>query len=71
MVIDWLYPILHSGCIFYFDDIWSFHGHPDRGELKYINEFNKSGKGYFTPFNYRMNNSGQLYMFARHDWEYV
>jgi hypothetical protein len=33
-------PILWSGCTLFFDDLWSFDGHPDMGQLKALNEFN-------------------------------
>ena len=48
-VIDWLDPLLRVGCVFHFDDIWSFHGNPNMGQLKYINEFNSGSEGRFTP----------------------
>ena len=49
IVLDWLEPLLSSGTVFYFDDIWSFHGNPDYGELAAINEFNRSERGFLTP----------------------
>ena len=75
--MDWLLPLLSSGTVFYFDDFWSYQGHPDFGELKFINEFNASGKGYLTqfhqlyPYNQRaLEMAGEVYMFARKEWEY-
>jgi hypothetical protein len=50
-VLGWLRPMLRSGCLFYFDDIWSFNGSPRRGELGAINEFNRDGRGILVPFN--------------------
>ena len=49
-ILNWLKPILPSGTIFYFDDIWPFHGNPNYGELKAINEFNEEDCGFLTPF---------------------
>jgi hypothetical protein len=49
VVLNWLQPLLTSGAILYFDDIWSFHGHPEYGELSAINEFNKTEYGFLTP----------------------
>ena len=49
-ILNWLRPILPSGTIFYFDDIWPFHGNPDYGELKAIKEFNDEDSGYLTPY---------------------
>jgi len=72
VVLNWLEPILHSGCLFYFDDIWSFHGNPDYGELAAINEFNKSGKGYLTLYPVLSTPSllGHCYIFSRKEFEY-
>ncbi len=45
-VLDFLGPILASGATFYFDDLWSFDGHPDYGQLCALREFNAaSGRG--------------------------
>jgi macrocin-O-methyltransferase TylF-like protien len=49
-VLHWLRPILTGGAIFYFDDIWSFHGDPEMGELAAIREFNRVGPGTLTSF---------------------
>jgi len=49
VVLDWLEPVLPSGAVFYFDDVWSFHGNPGYGELAAINEFNKCERGFLTP----------------------
>lgn len=45
IVLEWLRLILNSGTLFYFDDIWSFCGHPEFGEIAAIYEFNDAGKG--------------------------
>jgi len=66
---DWLYPLMQSGCIFYFDDIWSFNGHPEHGQIKYINEFNQSDKGYFVNFDF-FGDGSQLKMFSKQKWEW-
>jgi hypothetical protein len=67
--IDWLLPLLQSGCVFYFDDIWSFHGHPEMGELKYIHELNLSKRGYLTPCHmYGLEHHS--YIFSRCEWEW-
>jgi Macrocin-O-methyltransferase (TylF) len=50
VVLEWLRPMLVSGTIFYFDDIWSFHGNPDLGELAAIRDFNSEGHGRLTGF---------------------
>ena len=50
-VLEWLRPILSDGVLFYFDDIWSFHGDPNRGELAAINDFNRSNDGYLVPYH--------------------
>ena len=66
---DWLYPLMQSGSIFWFDDIWSFNGHPEMGQVKYINEFNKSDKGWFFDFDI-WGDGIQLKMFCKQEWEW-
>ncbi len=50
IVLKWLRPILPSGALVYFDDIWDFHGHPRYGQLGAINEFNEEHNGQLVPF---------------------
>lgn len=45
VVLGWLRPILREGTLVYFDDIFSFGGDPDRGELAAIRDFNARGPG--------------------------
>jgi len=68
-VLEWLKSILSSGAILYFDDIWSFNGHPDYGELGAIQEFNKIGDGQLTPFPL-CGLSSKVYMFSRKNFEF-
>ncbi|MFI5448647.1 MAG: TylF/MycF/NovP-related O-methyltransferase [Candidatus Bathyarchaeia archaeon] len=44
-VLNWLKPILKSGVIFYFDDIWAFDGNPYYGQPAAIHQFNKRRDG--------------------------
>lgn len=65
--LEFLAPILESGTVFYFDDLHSFHLHPEMGQLKAINEFNGQ-LGYLSPlreFDFR----GKTFMFATQHWE--
>lgn len=48
-VLDWLASFLPSGSFLYFDDIYSFYGNPNYGQLKAISDFNRAGKGYLCP----------------------
>jgi len=70
VVLEWLYPILKSGTVFYFDDTWSFHGNPNYGELKAINEFNKNFDGYITPFPL-FGMLGRSYIYSKKEFEYT
>ncbi|MEE9378113.1 MAG: TylF/MycF/NovP-related O-methyltransferase [Candidatus Lokiarchaeia archaeon] len=69
-VLRWLRPILQSGTLFYFDDIWSFCGHPDYGEIAAIREFNEEENGLLTPYPGIGLNS-QVYIFSRKNFEYT
>ena len=48
-VLDWITPLLRTGAILYFDDLWEFWGHPDYGEVAAIREFERSGRGTLVP----------------------
>lgn len=65
--LQWLAPLLDSGTLFYFDDIWSFDGHPAYGELAAINEFNAGVNGYLSPFAL-IPYGGQAYIYAKEDF---
>lgn len=71
-VLEWLRPLLASGTLFYFDDIWDFHGHLSSGEIRAIREFNEVGNGTLTPFAKHASPplSGKTYVYARKDFEY-
>lgn len=69
MALDWLEPILMSGTLFYFDDVWAFHGNPNYGELKAINEFNETFDGYLKPFPV-LGLPGNAYIYSRKEFEY-
>jgi hypothetical protein len=68
-VLEWLQPILKSGTYIYFDDIWAFHGHPDKGQVKAIREFNERGEGYLTSFP-QAGLASMTYLYARKEFEY-
>jgi len=68
-VLVWLRPILMSGALFYFDDIWSFHGNPNYGQLKAIHEFNAEKDGFLTPFR-NMGLADQSYIYSNKVFEY-
>ena len=71
-VLDWLAPNLPSGCLFYFDDLWIFFGHPKMGELAAINEFNQGETGCLVPYS-ELNTTvgGRTYIFVRKKFEYT
>ena len=70
IILEWLRPFLSSGTLFYFDDIWSFHGHPDYGELCAINEFNKIGDGQLVSYPV-LGMASYAYVFSRKELEYA
>jgi hypothetical protein len=44
LALEFLAPFLVSGATFYFDDLWSFDGHPAYGQLRALMEFNEAWK---------------------------
>jgi len=69
-VLEWLRPMLVSGTLFYFDDIWSFHGNPHYGELAAINEFNKAEEGQLTPIPL-FGLSSKIFIYSRREFEFT
>ncbi len=41
-VLEWLDGFALTGAIYFFDDLWRYHGHPDAGELGAINAYNSN-----------------------------
>lgn len=72
LALEWLRPLLRTGTLFYFDDIWSFLGNQNYGELAAINEFNNSGDDQLIPYPIlgTISTMGKTYSYSRKDWEY-
>lgn len=70
--LEWIRPMLRTGTLFYFDDIWSFLGNPDYGVLAAINEFNNSGDDQLIPYPVLGTTSilGKAYAYSKKDWEF-
>lgn len=66
---DFISPLLSSGTVFYYDDLYSFFLHPDLGQVKAINEFNKEGVGYLNLLTDK-NYAGRCYIFTKKEWEH-
>lgn len=67
-VLTFLAPLLRSGAVLYFDDLYSFHLHPDMGQVKAINEFH-GRHGYLSPLR-EYDVQGRAFMFAAKEWEH-
>jgi hypothetical protein len=68
-VLQWILPFAPTGCLFYFDDIWLFYGHPEMGQLAAINEFNQTGEGYLIPYSELGTTvGGRSFVFARKEF---
>jgi hypothetical protein len=67
--LEWLRPMLASGTLFYFDDIWCFHGNPHYGELAAINEFNKVGEGLLTQYPL-LGLSSMVFIYSKKKFEF-
>jgi hypothetical protein len=69
-VLEWLLPFAPTGCLFYFDDIWLFYGHPEMGQMAAINEFNQSSAGYLIPYpELGTTVGGRSFVFARKEFQ--
>jgi O-methyltransferase len=68
-VLAFLKPILASGCVVFFDDLWAFDGHPDYGQLKALNEFNAANRdGRLVPHQVL---GDRMYSYYRLDYEFA
>ena len=69
-MLQWILPFAPAGCLFYFDDVWLFYGHPEMGQLAAINESNQSGIGYLIPYTELGTTvGGRSFVFARREFE--
>jgi hypothetical protein len=66
----WVGPLLSSGTLFRFDDIWSFYGHPEKGQIKAIRDFNQMDKGTLTAFPI-LGLDSYCYIYCRKNFEYA
>jgi hypothetical protein len=69
-VLEFLRPMLWSGSTFYFDDLWSFDGHPEYGQLCAVNEFNgaPTARGQLVPNPVFQN---RIYTYYNRDYEFL
>ena len=67
VVLEWLRPLLKSGALLYFDDIWSYNGSPNKGELKAIIDFNTVDRSQGLTVMRNLDISERIYMFWRDD----
>jgi hypothetical protein len=69
-VLEWLLPFTPTGCLFYFDDIWLFYGHPQMGQVAAINELNCGALGHLIPYpELGTTVGGRSFVFARSQLE--
>lgn len=71
VALEWLKPILQSGTVFYFDDIWAFHGNPHQGELRAIHEFNTNSEDLHLEPCGLYGLDGHSYIFSKQEWDRV
>lgn len=65
--LDFVTPLLRSGAVFYFDDLYSFHLHPEMGQVRAINEYH-GRKGYLSPLR-EHDYAGRTYMYSALQWD--
>jgi len=70
IALEFIAPILQSGTVFYFDDLYSFFLHPEMGQVKALSEFNKGETGTLNLLT-QNNYAGKCYIFTRKEWEHL
>jgi hypothetical protein len=69
-VLEWLLPFTPTGCLFYFDDMWLFYGHPQMGQVAAINELNGGRLGHLIPYpELGTTVGGRSFVFARSEFD--
>jgi hypothetical protein len=69
-VLKWVDRFAASGALVYFDDMWAFHGHPDYGQIRAINEFKSSNpSGHLIPFD-TFGEAGKVFVYSRKEFEF-
>lgn len=69
IALNFIHPLLKSGTVFYFDDLYSFFLHPKMGQVKAINEFNEKQNGQLVPLVH-MNYAGRGFIYTNKVWEH-
>jgi hypothetical protein len=68
--LRWLDRFIASGALIYFDDIWSFHGHPEHGQIRAIRDFHACDtNGIVIPFD-TFGEAGKCFIYCRKAFEY-
>ena len=66
-VLTWIAPLLASGTLFFFDDLHAYDCHPDYGQLRALNEFNRDNhEGQLVPHPSLGN---RVYVYYRQNYE--
>jgi O-methyltransferase len=66
----WLDRFIASGALIYFDDIWSFHGHPEFGQIRAMRDFHSHNtNGILIPFD-TFGEAGKCFIYCRKAFEY-
>lgn len=68
-VLKFLPPILKSGTVFYFDDLFSFFLNENYGQVKSIKEFNEKDIGKLYPLT-ENNFNGKCFIYSAKKWEH-
>lgn len=69
-VLNFLPPLLKSGTVFYFDDLFSFFLNENYGQVKSIKEFNQKDIGKLYPLT-ENNFNGKCFIYSAKEWEHI
>jgi O-methyltransferase len=66
----WLDRFIASGALIYFDEMWSFHGHPEFGQMRAVRDFHSyNANGILIPFD-TFGEAGKCFIYCRKAFEY-
>lgn len=65
--LDFVTPLMKSGTVLYFDDLYSFHLHPNMGQVRAIREYD-GAKGFLSPLR-EHDYAGRTFMYSALEWD--
>jgi len=67
IALEWIKPLLYNGSICFFDDIYFYNGHTNKGQVKCIKDFNSQSDNYGLSVALDLDPTGRTYRYWTDD----